>query len=202
MAYEPTDVTRFTAPLDRGNGKILIIGAGNTVMSDEGFGPRCLEELGKFYDFPDCVELMDAGTMGMSLLPIFEDYKHLIILDAAQETGHPAGTILLFTPEELASMQVMHTAHDVRLIDVLKAAIMVGHAPTNAFIVGVQIASLEPWKMELTPEVEAALPIACAAALDQLARYGIEPTLKKGAERPSAIEEARENYEPQPESEH
>ena len=57
---------RFTQMIDATDDRILIMGAGNTVMGDEGVGPRCVEELMAHFEFPSNVELMDAGTMGLS----------------------------------------------------------------------------------------------------------------------------------------
>lgn len=190
---------RFTRMIDATSDRILIMGAGNTVMGDEGLGPRCIEELLAHFDFPDNVELMDAGTMGLSILDTLRDFERLIVLDAAQGTGHEPGTVLLFTPEELAENQVLHSAHDMRLVDVLKAATMMDIILKSCVIVGVQVQSITQWVLELSKPVEAAVPVACAAGLDQLARLGIEPKLKEGIEPPAAILEALDNFAPQDE---
>lgn len=190
---------RFTRMIDATSDRILIMGAGNTVMGDEGLGPRCIEELLAHFDFPDNVELMDAGTMGLSILDTLRDFERLIVLDAAQGTGHEPGTVLLFTPEELAENQVLHSAHDMRLVDVLKAATMMDIILKSCVIVGVQVQNITQWVLELSEPVEAAVPIACAAGLDQLIRLGIEPKLKDGIEPPAAILEALDNFAPQDE---
>lgn len=174
--------------------RILLIGAGNTVMADEGIGPRCLEAMDGWYDFPENVELLDAGTMGLSLLDNLRQCDHLVVIDAAKETGHEPGTVILFTPEDLAQNQVLHSAHDMRLVDVLNAAKFMGVELKSAVIVGVQIGSMQEWVLELTPALEAAIPIACACALSELGKLGVVPSPKPDVCIPAELIDALENF--------
>ncbi len=161
---------------DCGN-KILVMGVGNPLMRDEGIGPRVVELLLSTYEFPEDVEVADAGTMGYSILDMFREIDHLIVVDAVRDSGHPPGTVLVLQPEDLADNQVMHSLHDVRLVDVLEAAALVGHAPQTV-CVGVQIESIEEWVLELSEPCEAALPLAAGAVLDQLAHLGHTPMVR------------------------
>lgn len=197
MTHEHTE--QFLKKVDGTGDRILIMGPGNTIMGDEGIGPRCIEELDRDFDFPANVTLMDAGTMGLLILDSLRECDRLIVIDAAQETGHPAGTVLLFTPEELATNQVMHSAHDMRLVDVLKAAALMDIELKSKVIIGVQVQDITQWVLELSPAVEAAVPVACAAALDQLAHLGIEATPKPDVNLAPALLDARENFAPMPE---
>lgn len=190
MTHTPDYFEKVDASSDR----ILIMGAGNTVMADEGVGPRALEMLSSYYEFPSNVQFMDVGTMGLIILDYLRDIDRLIVLDAAQGTGHEPGTVVLYTKEELAENQVMHSAHDARLMDVFKAASLLGIELKSTVIVGVQVASLEQWVLELTPAVEASLPVACAATLEILSNMGIDAQLKDGVEIPHQIIEARRDF--------
>lgn len=192
-------MTTFTEKLDATDDRILVMGAGNTIMADEGVGPRCIEELHRLFEFPENVRLMDVGTTGLGIIDDLRQADRIVILDAAQDTGHPAGTVLLVTPQELAANQVMHSAHDMRLIDVFKAAAMMGLEFKSVVIVAVQVESLAQWVLELSEPVAAAVPIACAAALDQLQRMKITPLLREGETMPEIMADALENFGPQPE---
>lgn len=179
--------------------RILVMGAGNEVMGDEGIGPRCIAELEKSFEFPARVELVNVGTTGLGILDILRDYDRLVIIDAAQETGHEAGTVLLMSVEDLANQQVMHSLHDMRLIDVLKAASMIGIEMKSVAIVAVQIARIAEWVFELSEPVEAAVPVACAAALQELRALGVDWTVREGAEIDPLLLDALENFGPEPE---
>ena len=85
--------------------RLAVIGVGNPLVADEGVGIAVIEELGK-RDLPDSVELVDAGSAGMSLLHIIKDYDAVIIIDAADFGGEP-GEVRTFTPDEVRSVKAM-----------------------------------------------------------------------------------------------
>ncbi|MCL2403240.1 MAG: hydrogenase maturation protease [Coriobacteriia bacterium] len=176
---------------------ILIMGAGNIIMGDEGIGPVALDYLHKRYDFPDNVALLDVATTGISMLPNLEGMDHLIIIDAANDSGHPPGTVIFYTPEDLANQQVMHSAHDQRLTDVLFAAQLTGIELKSVVVVGVQVQTLEHFVLELSEPVQAAIPIACAATLHCLSELGYTATAKSDVEPDPILLDALENYAPE-----
>ncbi|MGZ3467555.1 MAG: hydrogenase maturation protease, partial [Gemmatimonadaceae bacterium] len=71
-----------------------VIGLGNPLMGDDGFG---LEVLARLRDewILDGVELADGGTWGMSLLPIIEDAERLLLLDAIAAGAEPGDVVVL-----------------------------------------------------------------------------------------------------------
>ena len=179
--------------------RILVMGVGNPLMRDEGIGPRVIELLLSGYDFPPHVEVVDAGTMGLTILNLLDGIDELVVIDAVKDTGHSPGTVLVMSPEDLAPNQVLHSLHDLRLVDVLENAALIGKAP-HAVIVGVQIERIEPWVLELSETVEAALPIAVAAVLEELAALGVTPTPREGSDLNARIIAAVRDFRPIPES--
>ena len=152
--------------------RILILGVGNPLMEDEGVGIAALEHLRAGWTFPDDVELLDCGTMGMGILNLFLDAGRVLVLDAVDGTGNPPGTVVRMRPEDLAEHAVPHSLHDIRLVDVLRAAEMIGRRPDVEFV-GVQVASMRGMTEGLTSEVAASLPNAAVAAVAVLAEWGI-----------------------------
>jgi hydrogenase maturation protease len=161
--------------------RITVMGVGNPLIRDEGVGVRVVEELMARYRFPDNVTLLDAGTMGLSILSLFKECDHLLVVDATDGTGQPPGTIVRLSAEDIAGNQVMHSLHDVRLIDVLQAAELAGYRPESDFI-GVQIEDMSGVGIGLTPDVEAAVPAAVAAVLDVLAERGIVAAIREAGD--------------------
>jgi hydrogenase maturation protease len=155
--------------------RVLVIGVGNVLMRDEGVGPRVAAELQDRYGFSDDVEVMDAGTMGLGMLHLFRGLEYLLIVDAINGTGHPPGTVVQISPEDFAPNQVMHSLHDIRLVDVLNAARLIDAEPMLTDCVGIQIEDIAPeaFSIGLTDSVEAAVPRATAAALTLLEENGI-----------------------------
>ncbi len=155
--------------------RVLVMGIGNVLMRDEGVGCRVVEDLVARYEFPDNVEITDSGTMGMMILTLFRDRDFILVVDAVDGTGYPAGTVVRLSPDDIAPNSVMHSLHDVRFIDVLEAAELIGIRP-EAHCVGVQIADMQPKDLTvgLTDPVEDAVDTAIDAIITVLAERGIE----------------------------
>lgn len=159
--------------------KVLVLGIGNILMKDEGVGCRVVEELYARYEFPDNVDLDDSGTMGMTILNLLRQYDFVLVVDAVDGTGHPGGTVVRLDPEDIAPNQVMHSLHDTRFVDVLKAAELIGVMP-EGHVVGIQVEDMAPEELTigLSEPVEAAIDTAIDAVLTVLAERGIEATEK------------------------
>lgn len=156
------------------NPRVLVLGIGNILMMDEGIGNRIATDLQANYVFPDDVRVMDAGTMGLGMMHLFRGVEFLLVADAVNGTGHPAGTVVRVSPDDFAPNQVLHSLHDVRLVDVLNAARLIDIMP-EADCIGVQVENMSPPELTigLTETVEAAVPRAIAAVLYVLEERGI-----------------------------
>ena len=62
--------------------RVVVMGLGNLLWADEGFGVRVAERLYAHYHWPEYVEIVDGGTQGLNLLGYVESASHLLILDA------------------------------------------------------------------------------------------------------------------------
>lgn len=175
------------------------MGVGNPLMGDDGIGPRVIEMLRSAYRFPDNVDVVDAGTMSFMILDLLRGIDRLIIIDAVDGTDHEPGTVFRMTPEEIAPNQVAHSLHDTRLIDVLQAADLMGSCP-ETIAIGVQIDLIKEWVLELTPLLEASLPLAAGAVLDELKAMGIDPVACDDADVDAQIIAALRSYETMPDT--
>ena len=61
---------------------VIVMGLGNLLWADEGFGIRLAERLYAHYHWPESVEIVDGGTQGLNLLGYVEQASHLLLLDA------------------------------------------------------------------------------------------------------------------------
>lgn len=178
------------------NPRILVLGIGNVLMMDEGVGNRIATDLQGNYVFPDDVQVMDAGTMGLGMMHLFRGVEFLLVADAVDGTGHPAGTVVRVSPDDFAPNQVMHSLHDVRFVDVLNAAKMIDIMP-EADCIGVQVENMSPVELTigLTATVEAAVPRAIAAVLYVLEERGViaEPSPEADPALVAAVAEAKDD---------
>lgn len=149
---------------------ILVLGIGNSLLSDEGVGVRLAAVLAA-EALPSGVRVVDGGTIGLALLPLIEDCRAVLFLDAARLDAEP-GTVRLM---EGAAFDAFvggrrATPHDVGLSDLVTALMLSGTLPACRALLGVQPLMLT-LGMALSPAVEAALPAAVALARRQIADW-------------------------------
>ena len=155
--------------------RVLVLGIGNLVMSDDGVGVKVVQQLQREYCFSENVEIMDGGTLGLDLLPKLEGIDHLIVVDAV-ETGRKPGTCVRLTGEELPiALETKVSPHQMGLKDLLSVAQLLGHSPGEMVLIGVQPGSIE-MDTELTPEVAAVLQILINNVLKELMKIGVTCT--------------------------
>jgi hydrogenase maturation protease len=162
--------------------KIAVLCIGNILMLDEGVASHLARNLIEHYDFVChddtavlCADILDRGTMGMSLISDMEYYDTILIVDAVDNTGKDPGTIVSFQPDDIAPYEAWHGAHDTRLADVLAAATLLGYTP-QVTCLGVQIQDMYPsqYTMDLTPPVREALPKLEYHVCDFLHKHSVE----------------------------
>jgi len=154
--------------------KVLVLGIGNLVMSDDGVGVKVVQKLQREYRFSEEVELLDGGTLGLDLLPKLEGIERLIVVDAV-ETGQKPGTCVRMTGQELPiALATKVSPHQMGLKDLLSVAELMGHAPREMVLIGVQPGSIE-MDTELTAEVERKVEDLVHMVLNELVLWGVRP---------------------------
>ncbi|NTW99296.1 MAG: hydrogenase maturation protease [Geobacteraceae bacterium] len=154
---------------------VLVLGIGNLVMGDDAVGALVAQRLQRRYCFPDNVEVIDGGTLGLDLLPKLENITHLIMIDAV-ETGQNAGTCVRLCGQELPiALETKVSPHQMGLKDLLAVSELMGHAPKEMVLIGVQPGSIE-MEVGLTTEVEVKLEILVLNVLAELDKWGITAT--------------------------
>ncbi len=155
----------------------LVLGIGNVLWADEGFGVRAVEALNAGWRFPDGVTLMDGGTQGMYLLPHVQDARRMIVFDAI-DYGLAPGTLQLVRDGDIPSYLGIGkmSLHQSCFQEVLSMAQLSGKAPETALLIGVQPQVLMDFGGSLTPVVREKIPEALAIGLRQLADWGMPGT--------------------------
>jgi hydrogenase maturation protease len=153
--------------------RVLVLGVGNPLMGDDGFGLALLEHLRQCCDWPAGVTLMDGGTWGMNLLPAIEDADALLILDAIDAGRAPGALVRLDRGQLPRYVAQKLSPHQVDLRDVLALAELRGHLPGKAAAVGIQ-----PERIALGTELSGTaarrLDAAADAARAVLRTWGVE----------------------------
>ncbi len=149
--------------------KILVLGLGNIIMSDEGVGVHVVRALEK-RTLPANVECLDGGTGGFVLLEPLQSAARIILIDAAAD-GNPIGTVTRTTPRFSRDYPPTLTAHDIGVKDLLDVFYIQGGGP-QVTLYAISIDPQQPISMDLSEEIQKAADVAVAeilAELEQLA---------------------------------
>lgn len=132
------------------------MGIGNILLRDEGVGIHVVTRLEK--EGFTGADLIDGGTGGFHLLGLLQDYQRVIIADASLDQ-HPTGHVRVLHPRYARDFPVQLSAHEIGLRDLLDAVYLLGNAP-EIYLVAISIKDFQELGMELSPEVEEAIPLA------------------------------------------
>jgi len=177
----------------------LVLGIGNPLWADEGFGVRAVAALHERYHLPPEVEVVDGGTQGLFLLPVVRGATNLLVLDAIDFGDPPAAVRVVRgdgVPRYLGAKKV--SMHQTGFQEVLASASLAGELPSHLALIGVQPLCLDDYGGGLTPPVAARLPEVVALAVAELAAWGVEAAPRATSPNPLApAEMARGAYERQ-----
>jgi hydrogenase maturation protease len=157
---------------------ILVLGLGNSIMSDDGFGVKVVNTLSSRYHFQGEVKLIDGGTLGLDLLPHLEEIETLLIIDALDMREEPGSVFRIEGEEVPRAFASKLSVHQMGLQDLLAVAELQGHVPTNLVVWGVQPESIE-MGTELTATVAATIEPVTTKVLEELQALGIKYEVKK-----------------------
>lgn len=187
---------------------VLILGIGNVLWADEGFGVRCVEELAEGWSFGPEVKLLDGGTQGLYLLPFLEEAEILVVFDAV-DYGLTPGTLKVVEGDEVPSFlgAKKMSLHQTGFQDVIATARLMGQCPETLLLIGCQPEELEDYGGGLRDAVAAQIRPAIEVALDRLRGWGVamapgrgeasdlaDPSIRRDAYeagRPSAADACR-----------
>ncbi len=156
--------------------RAVVLGIGNTILSDEAAGVRAAESLEQSYSIPDNVQVIDGGTSGMEMIEDLSDLDFLIVIDVVK-TGAAPGTVVKIAGDEIpVFFRRKLSPHQIALPDVLASLELLDAMPKEIVVLGVEPITLE-LGMEMTPTVAQTIPqlVAMAVAELQTRGYRLEP---------------------------
>ena len=157
--------------------RVTVLGVGNILLSDEGFGVRVAERLDAMYEFPSDTQISDGGTLGMELLRFVTGTEKLLVLDALKEGGAHGKCRRLAGDEVRAHFREKLSAHEIGVQDVLTFLEVTGKPIGEVVVIGAEPLSLEAG-LSLSPKLLPLVDEAAAMAVAELARWEVELTRK------------------------
>jgi hydrogenase maturation protease len=153
----------------------VVLGLGNLLQQDDGFGVRVVQALERELGIEmerARVELVDGGTLGLSLLPLVEECSHLLVVDAV-EAGLAPGALVELSKDQIPLFSgIKLSQHQVTFQEVLALAGLREHLPDQVYLIGIQPAETGD-SLDLSETVEKMLPEAILRAVQVLRDWRI-----------------------------
>ena len=171
--------SRFPAP-------VAVVGLGNVLLGDDGFGPTVIALLRAGWEFPAAVELIDGGTPGLHLVALVHGRDAIVLIDTVAGPGAP-GELRRYRREDLERLPILArvSPHDPAVLEALAIADLAGGGAQTVLLVGLIPASLA-METTLSPPVRAACAAAAVLVVEELTRLGVSPRLRREATAPDA----------------
>ena len=156
--------------------KTVVLGVGNILLSDEGFGVRVAEALSQRFRFPDAVEVLDGGTLGIELMRFLDGAERLILIDAIH--GSEPGSFRIIQGDDVRLyFQEKVSLHEMGIQEVLASLVVMEKPIAEIVVIGVVPQSLEIG-LDLTPLVASRIEEATDSVIRQLHDWGLECTAR------------------------
>jgi hydrogenase maturation protease len=172
-------------PLWEGPVPLLVLGLGNVLCADDGLGVVAVAHLAEDYEVPEGVQVLDGGTLGLSLLPYVEEAETLILVDAVRTDAPPGSPVRMEGDEVGPAIAHRLSPHQVGVADLMDAARLRGRYPREVVLLGLVPESLET-RLGLSGELEAAVPALVERVAEEARRLG-QPLMRREPDGKAAL---------------
>ena len=159
--------------------ELLVLGIGNTLLSDEGAGVHAVRQLARDSNGDSNgdagLRFLDGGTLGLALTSEIAACDALIVIDAA-ELGRPAGSVAPFegpAMDAFLSRSAAQSVHAAGLRDLMAAVALAGRLPSRRALIAIQPATLQ-WGMQTSDVVTSAIDQACTLVRETIGRWTMQ----------------------------
>lgn len=160
---------------------LLVLGLGNVLLEDDGVGSAAVAQLLERFDAPAGVRVLDGGTLGLSLLPYFDEADSVVLVDAVRADGSPGTLVRLDGDDVGPAVATRLSPHQVGVADLLDGARWLDRYPRQVVLLGIVPHSIE-LGLGLSPAVRASLPDLVALVVGEALALGFAFQPKTGGE--------------------
>jgi hydrogenase maturation protease len=154
--------------------KIAIIGSGNAFFKDEGIGLYAAKYLKENFSFsPECVDIVDGGTLGFKLMPLLHEYDEVIIVNTSSDEDKAPGEIIIKTTDEfLDGSLVKKTANEVEIAEMLQVCSL-SENMANVIVISIVPEDIISVDVDMTPIMKEKFDLYIQKIIDILEELGI-----------------------------
>ena len=154
--------------------EVLVLGIGNILWADEGFGPRCVEHFHRLYEDRPEVRVEDGGTLGFYLMNLITSARRILVFDCCDFHEEP-GTMMVLRDDDVEPwLTTKISPHQTGFSELLATAALMGRAPESLVVVGVQPERLDDYGGSLSDTLRNLLDEAVELGRAEVARWGFD----------------------------
>ncbi len=137
---------------------VLILGIGNEILTDDGIGPKLVQNLDKSR-FPTHVSYQSVSLGGLELLEIMEDFDAVFIIDAIRTLKNDPGTVYCYTPDDFKETLHLSNLHDINFLTALELGRLTGmKVPSTITIIAIEIVEDREFSNFFSPVIQKRYP--------------------------------------------
>lgn len=156
----------------------LLLGLGNLLMEDEGVGLHVLKAIEEKYSFAPAIEIVDGGTAGFELLPFFEHFDKVLMIDAVEFREEPGFVGVLENDNILTELTNKMSLHHLGITDVLSVSKLMDYMPSDVRLIGIEPERIDVG-MDLSDTVKNRINDVIQVTLKILENWGIQAVAKE-----------------------
>ena len=136
--------------------RINVIGLGNILFGDEGFGVEAVREFERQGEYPETVQFVDGGTQGIYLLDYIESCDAVMVFDALIPEDFESQIYIYHKQELPGFIHRKMSSHQMGLSELIGLANLRGRMPEKFVLIGIPPKCLDLGS-SLTPEARSLL---------------------------------------------
>jgi len=137
--------------------KTIVLGLGNTVLSDDGIGIYTARALRGGLD--GLAHIVEAELAGFDLVEMMKGYVRAFIIDAIELDGEAPGSVFRLVPDDMRITPRLASFHDIDVVTALELGRRLGfEMPSEVVIYAVQVEDALTLGEGCTPAVEKVIP--------------------------------------------
>jgi len=151
---------------------VMVMGVGNILLTDEGFGIRVMQEMERRYEFAPNVSMVDGGVLGLSLLGVIAGADYLIVIDAVRNRGNPGDFYRLAGDAIPERVRAKNSLHQIDFLETLTLCQALEHVP-ETLILGAEPVDTESLGVELSPTLQDRVEPMIEMVLEELKQLNV-----------------------------
>jgi hydrogenase maturation protease len=154
--------------------QIALIGSGNAFFKDEGIGLYAVKYLKENFDFEPEISFIDGGTLGFGLMPLLQEYGHVLIVNTASEDlGHKGAVGVQESGRFLEGSRIKKTANEVEIAEMLQICSL-SERMAETILISIVPEDIVSVEVGLSDTLIEAWPAYIDAILGQLDKLGVK----------------------------